>query len=119
MEYARYVIIHESAVVIFTYSGMLAHLQSLRFNFPGGPFGTLVTFAICGQVITALGWEAAYYVTSGSMIVFWALWVYLIYDTPDQHPGITEKEKLYIQEQIGTSVSKQKVCNYPREPRVI
>ncbi|XP_076239951.1 sialin isoform X2 [Calliopsis andreniformis] len=74
----------------------------------GGPFGTVVTFALCGQVISELGWKAAYYVTSGLLLVFYALWVYLIYDTPDLHPGITEKEKNYIKEQIGTSISKQK-----------
>ncbi|XP_076297756.1 sialin [Lasioglossum baleicum] len=74
----------------------------------GGPFGTVVTFAICGQIISALGWKAAYYVTSGLILVFYALWVLLIYDTPDLHPGITEKERIYIKEQIGTTVSKQK-----------
>ncbi|XP_043485496.1 sialin-like [Polistes fuscatus] len=74
----------------------------------GGPFGTVVTFSLCGQVISALGWKAAYYVTSGLMLVFYALWVYLIYDTPDVHPGITQKEKTYIKEQIGSTISKQK-----------
>lgn len=75
----------------------------------GGPFGTVVTFALCGQVISAFGWKTAYYVTSVLIFIFYALWVFLIYDTPDSHPGITEKEKSYIKEQIGTSVSKQKV----------
>ncbi|XP_035724577.1 sialin-like [Vespa mandarinia] len=75
----------------------------------GGPFGTVVTFSLCGQVISAFGWKAAYYVTSGLMLLFYVLWVYLIYDTPDVHPGITQKEKLYIKEQIGTSISKQKM----------
>lgn len=77
--------------------------------FQGGPFGTVVTFALCGAVISAYGWKTAFYVTSGLMLVFYALWVYLIYDTPELHPGITEKEKTYIKEQIGTTVSKQKV----------
>ncbi|XP_014485648.1 PREDICTED: sialin-like [Dinoponera quadriceps] len=75
----------------------------------GGPFGTVVTFTLCGAVISAYGWKAAFYVTSGLMLVFYALWVFLVYDTPDLHPGITEKEKTYIKEQIGTTVSKQKV----------
>ncbi|KOC58865.1 Sialin [Habropoda laboriosa] len=75
----------------------------------GGPFGTVVTFALCGQIINAFGWKCAYYVTSGLILIFYALWVFLIYDTPDLHPGIAESEKNYIREQIGTSVSKQKV----------
>lgn len=77
--------------------------------FQGGPFGTVVTFALCGAVISTYGWKTAFYVTSGLMLVFYALWVYLIYDTPELHPGITQKEKTYIKEQIGTTVSKQKV----------
>jgi sugar phosphate permease len=68
-----------------------------------------VTFALCGAVISTYGWKTAFYVTSGLMLVFYVMWVFLIYDTPDIHPGITEKEKTYIKEQIGTSVSKQKV----------
>nr|XP_033326414.1 sialin-like [Megalopta genalis] len=75
----------------------------------GGPFGTVVTFAICGQIISAFGWKAAYYSTSILILIFYALWTFLIYDTPDMHPGITEKERCYIKEQIGTSVSKQKL----------
>ncbi|XP_033353812.1 sialin-like [Bombus vosnesenskii] len=75
----------------------------------GGPFGTVVTFTLCGQIISAFGWKAAYYVTSVLILIFYALWVLLIYDTPDLHPNITESEKAHIKEQIGTSVSKQKV----------
>ncbi|XP_046734972.1 sialin-like [Diprion similis] len=75
----------------------------------GGPFGTVVTFTLCGLVIEAYGWAAAYYVTSGLILVFFALWVYLIHDTPDGHPNITEREKEFIKKQIGTSVNKQKV----------
>lgn len=72
----------------------------------GGPFGAFVTFALCGYVIHEWGWRASYYVTSGLMLIFWALWTLLAYDTPDVHPTITEAEKAYIKEKIGTSVAK-------------
>lgn len=75
----------------------------------GGPFGMVVTYTLCGQVISVWGWKAAYYTTSGLMLIFLGFWVYLIYDTPDHHPTIAAKEKAYIKEQIGTTVSKQKV----------
>lgn len=68
-----------------------------------------MTFALCGQIISAYGWKTAYYTTSALILTFYAAWVYLIYDTPDEHPGITEKEKNYIKEQIGNTVSKKKV----------
>lgn len=75
----------------------------------GGPFGTVVTFTLCGQIISAFGWKAAYYVTSCLILIFYVLWIFLIYDTPDIHPKITKNEKDYIKEQIGTTISKQKV----------
>lgn len=78
----------------------------------GGPFGTVVTFTLCGQIISAFGWKAAYYVTSGLILIFYVLWIFLIYDTPDVHPRITKNEKDYIKEQIGTTVSKQKVSKF-------
>ena len=74
----------------------------------GGPFGTFVTMTLCGWVISAYGWHAAYYTTSGLMLIFYALWFFLAYDTPDIHPTITESERAYIREQIGNTVSKQK-----------
>ena len=43
------------------------------------------------------------------MLIFWALWTYLAYDTPDDHPTITEDEKIYIKEQIGKTVAKTQV----------
>ncbi|XP_044592172.1 vesicular glutamate transporter 1 [Cotesia glomerata] len=76
----------------------------------GGPFGAFVTFTLCSLIISSLGWHAAYYITSGLMLLFWVFWVWLAYDTPDVHPTITDEEKTYIKEQIGTSVSKQKVA---------
>ncbi|XP_008550970.1 vesicular glutamate transporter 1 [Microplitis demolitor] len=76
----------------------------------GGPFGAFVTFTLCSLIISALGWKAAFYITSGGMLAFWLLWVWLAYDTPDVHPTITENERSYIREQIGTSVSKQKLA---------
>lgn len=76
----------------------------------GGPFGTFVTMTLCSLVIDSLGWKAAFYVTSGLMLVFYLLWLWLAYDTPDVHPTITQEEKAYIKEQIGTTVSKQKVA---------
>lgn len=75
----------------------------------GGPFGILVTFSLCAFVIEAFGWKASFYTTSGLMLIFYALWVWLAYDTPDVHPTITEKEKNYIRENIGTLATKNKV----------
>ncbi|XP_034945295.1 sialin-like [Chelonus insularis] len=74
----------------------------------GGPFGTFITFTLCSLIINFYGWKAAYWTTSGLMLIFWAAWVWLVYDTPAAHPNITQEEKRYIMESIGSNVSKQK-----------
>lgn len=79
------------------------------FEFQGGPFGAFVTMTLCGLIIPVMHWPGAYYVTSGLILIFWALWVYLIYDTPDDHPTITDTEREYIKEKIGTTITKEKV----------
>ena len=70
-----------------------------------------MTLALCGAIINSFGWKTAYYVTSALMLIFYLLWVYLAYDTPEMHPTITQEEKNYIKEQIGSTVNKKKVTS--------
>ncbi|CAG5074045.1 Similar to slc17a7: Vesicular glutamate transporter 1 (Xenopus tropicalis) [Cotesia congregata] len=93
---------HYSVVIILRFL--------MGFSGVSGPFGAFVTFTLCSLIISSLGWHAAYYITSALMLLFWLFWVWLAYDTPDVHPTITDEEKTYIKEQIGSSVSKQKVA---------
>lgn len=79
------------------------------FTIEGGPFGTLVTFGICNYISDLVGWEYAFYTTSAIIFIFLLFWIFLAYETPEDHPNISAKEKNYIKEQIGTTVTTDKV----------
>ncbi|CAD6228693.1 GSCOCG00006502001-RA-CDS [Cotesia congregata] len=70
----------------------------------GGSVGIALTYPLSGFIIDYLGWESVFYITSVLGIIWWFLWISFVYDTPQQHPRISEKEKKYILDNLGTSV---------------
>ena len=67
----------------------------------GASFGTLIIFTLAGYIAENLGWEAVFYVTGVSSLVWVLVWFYLVYDTPAQHPRIDQEEREYIETSIG------------------
>lgn len=70
----------------------------------GGAIGTVVTWSLTGPVIETFGWDWAFYVPGIIAIVWCAFWWFLVYDSPVQHPRISDEEKQYILEAIGDKV---------------
>lgn len=60
---------------------------------------------ICGLLIASLGWESVFYVTGGIGIIWSVAWFLLVYDSPSQHPRISDEERRYIQESIGSTAT--------------
>lgn len=55
---------------------------------------------LCGWVLTAWGWEAVFYV-SGALALIWTVaWWFLVFDSPDQHPRISDKEREYLAQHL-------------------
>lgn len=62
---------------------------------------------ISGYLIASFGWEYVFYVT-GAVGLIWSLaWFMLIYDTPAQHPRISDDERNYIESSIGNTITKR------------
>ncbi|GFY71863.1 sialin [Trichonephila inaurata madagascariensis] len=66
----------------------------------GTPLGNIIGALVSGSLYSSDlfgGWPSTFYVlgTIGSLWVI--LWAILAYETPDQHPGISKEELLYIQ----------------------
>lgn len=76
----------------------------------GGTFGTVVTWSLCGILISSLGWEWAFYVPGIITIVWCILWFIIVSDRPEDNSWIDENEKKYISDCIGNTVAKKKVC---------
>ncbi|KAI8439399.1 hypothetical protein MSG28_013202 [Choristoneura fumiferana] len=72
----------------------------------GGAIGTVVTWSLTGPVIESFGWDYAFYIPGGIAFVWCVLWWYLVYDSPVQHPRISDKEKKYILDAIGDKVQQ-------------
>lgn len=74
----------------------------------GGTFGTILTYPMVAAIAEQLKWENGWYIPSLLMMVWIVFWAVLTYDSPSEHPGITDEEKQYIlQSQAGTVRAKK------------
>ncbi|EFA02691.2 hypothetical protein TcasGA2_TC008412 [Tribolium castaneum] len=62
--------------------------------------GAGIAFQVSGFLISALGWKSVFYVFGGVSTLWSLLWFGLIYDSPQQHPRISQEEKDLIESQI-------------------
>lgn len=74
----------------------------------GGTLGTVITWPMLGSIIETLGWHWAFFVPGIIALIWVLIWYYLVSDTPESHPRITEDEKEYILKCLGDSVKKTK-----------
>nr|CAD7199800.1 unnamed protein product [Timema douglasi] len=73
--------------------------------FAGAQIGTVVSTALSGALLhyTSWGWPSVFY-TFGLMGVLWfILWVLLCYNDPSSHPFISDEEKKYLDETLGST----------------
>ncbi|XP_076244331.1 putative inorganic phosphate cotransporter isoform X2 [Calliopsis andreniformis] len=74
----------------------------------GGTFGTIFTYPMVAAIAETLKWENGWYIPSLLMLVWIAFWALLAYDSPAEHPGISDEEKEYIlTSQAGTVTAKK------------
>lgn len=68
--------------------------------------GAALTLPICGFLIDKFGWESAFYST-GLIGVVWSIaWFFLVYDSPSEHPRISEKERIDLETKIAAGQGK-------------
>ncbi|XP_014220023.1 sialin-like [Copidosoma floridanum] len=65
-------------------------------SYLGSSVGAAITYPLCAFIIAAYDWEAVFYVTSVVGIVWYGFWLILVYDTPRDHPRISDEERNYI-----------------------
>lgn len=75
----------------------------------GGSIGIFIAWSICGQLIEPFGWEWGFYFFGiVSFPLIGLLW-FLVYDSPEKHPYISEKEKQYLTDNIQVQRKKQSI----------
>jgi sugar phosphate permease len=55
--------------------------------------GGVLISAIGGFLAEQFGWESIFYFSSFSNAIFIVLWIYLVSDTPEEHPTISTEER--------------------------
>ncbi|XP_053950345.1 sialin isoform X1 [Anastrepha ludens] len=89
---------------------MLAHwippLERNKFAaivYAGSNIGTVISMPLAGWLCSLEflgGWPSAFYIFGLLGIVWFAFWMYLVYDSPRKHPRISFKERDYIERSI-------------------
>ena len=54
--------------------------------------GTVISLPLSGFLADSLGWQAIFYVQGGLAAIWCVLWIFLVYDSPQQHPRIRSDE---------------------------
>ncbi|XP_031630275.1 sialin-like [Contarinia nasturtii] len=76
------------------------------FTMIGGTLGTVVTWPFVAFLMTHFGWVYAFYVPATIVLFTTILWFYVVYNSPYEHPRISEQELKYIEASQGNTVSR-------------
>ncbi|KAL0113888.1 hypothetical protein PUN28_011313 [Cardiocondyla obscurior] len=79
----------------------------------GSSVGAAVTYPLCAAVSSSLGWGASFHVTSLLGVIWYCFWHFLVYDSPQQHPRISDDEKNYILDNISGAIESEKETQIP------
>ncbi|XP_045451610.1 sialin [Melitaea cinxia] len=76
-------------------------------NMMASSLGAAITMPICGFLIAHFGWESAFYFT-GIIGVMWSVaWFAVVYDSPAQHPRISDSERNFLLKVLPLDTGKQ------------
>lgn len=81
----------------------------IGFTFAGAQIGNVVAFPLSGVLCKYGfdgGWPSIFYILGILGIVWFVSWMLIVSDTPDQHPRISEYEKVYIQSSLKGAMKK-------------
>lgn len=84
-----------------------------RSNFMTSYLGSSVSIAFFypafGFILSIWSWESVFYLSGIFGTIWYAAWLYFVYDSPDQHPRIDPDERDYIKQSLSDSVHSGKV----------
>lgn len=70
----------------------------------GSSIGVSICYPIFGLIMKVTSWENVFHFCAISGTIWFVLWMIFVFDSPEQHPRIHEKEKEYILKSLGSSV---------------
>uniref|UniRef100_A0A1I8NQV3 Major facilitator superfamily (MFS) profile domain-containing protein n=1 Tax=Stomoxys calcitrans TaxID=35570 RepID=A0A1I8NQV3_STOCA len=79
----------------------------------GSSVGIAVFYPCFGYVMHWTSWVWVYHLCGIIGSVWWLGWLFFVYDTPAQHPRISESELRYIEKSLGASVQNSPTAGTP------
>uniref|UniRef100_A0A0A9W2P4 Sialin n=1 Tax=Lygus hesperus TaxID=30085 RepID=A0A0A9W2P4_LYGHE len=73
----------------------------VAISFSGCYFGTVAALPLCGALAERLGWPSIFYVFGFMGLLWTAVWMYIVRDSPGEDAKISEPEKEYIEDSLG------------------
>lgn len=70
----------------------------------GSSIGVAVFYPLFGYIIKISSWEWVFHFSFFIGTIWFILWQYFVYDSPEEHPRIDPSEKGYILKVLGSSV---------------
>nr|CAD7264651.1 unnamed protein product [Timema shepardi] len=71
-----------------------ARLSGIIFS--ASNIGSLISMGISGKMASTFGWESLFYVYGVLTALWCVLWMFLVHESPETHPWISDEEKEYI-----------------------
>ncbi|XP_059618259.1 sialin [Phlebotomus argentipes] len=71
--------------------------------YAGSNFGTIISLPLSGWLCSLDfldGWPLAFYLFGALGVIWFIFWMYLVYNSPAQHPRIEPEERQYIQRSL-------------------
>ncbi|XP_068597753.1 sialin-like [Brachionichthys hirsutus] len=78
----------------------LERSRLFSITYIGAQLGTVVALPLSGEICFYLGWTYVFYISGILGLVWFVLWAFLVSDSPNTHPRISEKERDYINETL-------------------
>ncbi|XP_065204368.1 vesicular glutamate transporter 1-like [Planococcus citri] len=75
----------------------------------GIPLGISIGYTFFGFIADNLSWPYVFHTTMILGSVWYVAWRYFVYDTPDEHPRISEHEKMYIKKSLANSTTRENI----------
>ncbi|XP_058117294.1 sialin [Anopheles ziemanni] len=69
----------------------------------GSSIGVALNFPLFGYIISWSSWEYVYHFCGVFGTVWYVAWLYLVYDSPAEHPRIHPNERKFIESSLGIS----------------
>ncbi|XP_068184114.1 sialin-like [Antennarius striatus] len=74
----------------------LERSRLLTITYTGAQLGTVVALPLSGEICFYLDWTYVFYIFGIVGLLWFILWAFLVSNSPETHPRISEMERLYI-----------------------